>query len=272
MGFTKWIGAFIGYLAGGTLGAILGFAIGYFIDDMSKKSDNQNTNNGRNNFSDASAEDILNRIRQSQTHSQDSRNGFIYTLMVLSAHIIQADGKIMHSEMELVRQFLRANFGENAVSQGNSILLRLFDYRKRNGEQSWKQQIGSACQQMRYAMPEEHRLQLIAFLVEIAKADGKVDETEIRELRNVAYNLGLNIQVVDQMLSLGGQSIDDAYKVLGITKDATDDEVRKAYRKLALKYHPDRVATLGDDVKEAAKKKFQELNDAKDRIFKARNL
>jgi DnaJ like chaperone protein len=74
------------------------------------------------------------------------------------------------------------------------------------------------------------------------------------------------------MLSLGGQSLDDAYKVLGLTKDATDDEVRKAYRKLALQYHPDRVATLGDDVKEAAKKKFQELNDAKDRIYKARNL
>ena len=91
-------------------------------------------------------------------------------------------------------------------------------------------------------------------------------------MRNVAYNLGLNPQVIDQMQSLGGQSLDDAYKVLGLTKDATDDEVRKAYRKLALQYHPDRVATLGDDVKEAAKKKFQELNDAKDRIYKARNL
>jgi DnaJ like chaperone protein len=88
----------------------------------------------------------------------------------------------------------------------------------------------------------------------------------------VAYNLGLNPQVIDQMLSLGGQSLDDAYKVLGLTKDATDDEVRKAYRKLALQYHPDRVATLGEDVKEAAKKKFQELNDARDRIYKARNL
>ena len=88
----------------------------------------------------------------------------------------------------------------------------------------------------------------------------------------MAYNLGFNPQVIDQMLSLGSQSLDDAYKVLGLTKDATDDEIRKAYRKLALQYHPDRVATLGDDVKEAAKKKFQELNDAKDRIYKARNL
>ena len=66
--------------------------------------------------------------------------------------------------------------------------------------------------------------------------------------------------------------MEDAYKVLGIPSTATDDEVRKAYRKMALQYHPDRVATLGNDVKEAAKRKFQEINDAKERIYKARGL
>lgn len=270
MGFTKWIGASLGYLNGGILGAIAGFILGSVVDAITDTKTDTSASNAYDSRFNGTADEILNRARQSQV--QDDRNGFLFSLMVLSAHIIQADGKIMHSEMEMVRQFLRANFGENAVSQGNTILLRLFDYHKQHGEQSWKQQIGEACRQMRMAMPEEHRLQLVAFLAEIAKADGKVDESEIKELRNVAYNLGLNSQVVDQMLSLGGQSLDDAYKVLGLTKDATDDEVRKAYRKLALQYHPDRVATLGEDVKEAAKKKFQELNDAKDRIYKARNI
>jgi len=270
LGFTKWIGAFLGYVNGGTLGAIAGFILGTVFDTFTgKSSDTSSEGNAYSAYGNTTAEDILNRTRQSQ---QGDRNGFLFSLMVLSAHIIQADGKIMHSEMELVRNFLRANFGETAVEQGNNILLRLFDYRKQHGEQSWKQQIGEACRQMRMAMPEEHRLQLVAFLADIAKADGNTAESEIRELRNVAYNLGLNPQVIDQMLSLGGQSLNDAYKVLGLTKDATDDEVRKAYRKLALQYHPDRVATLGEDVKEAAKKKFQELNDAKDRIYKARNL
>jgi len=269
LGYTKWIGAFLGYVNGGTLGAIAGFILGTVIDTFSdKRTDTASDSNAYGAYNNT-AEDILKRARQSQ---QGDRNGFLFSLMVLSAHIIQADGKIMHSEMEHVRNFLRANFGETAVEQGNNILLRLFDYRKQHGEQSWKQQIGEACRQMRMAMPEEHRLQLVAFLADIAKADGITAESEIRELRNVAYNLGLNPQVIDQMLSLGGQSLDDAYKVLGLTKDATDDEVRKAYRKLALQYHPDRVATLGEDVKEAAKKKFQELNDAKDRIYKARNL
>lgn len=74
------------------------------------------------------------------------------------------------------------------------------------------------------------------------------------------------------MLHLGGESLSDAYAVLGITEDATDDEVRKAYRQMAIKHHPDRVATLGDDVKAAATKKFQDINNAKELIYKARGM
>ena len=74
------------------------------------------------------------------------------------------------------------------------------------------------------------------------------------------------------MLHLEGDSLEDAYKVLGVSPDASDDELRKAYRRLALDHHPDRVAKLGDDVRRAAEKKFQEINAAKDRIWKARGL
>ena len=97
-------------------------------------------------------------------------------------------------------------------------------------------------------------------------------DTEIQELRTVAVWLSLDGGLIDQMLCLGGTTLDDAYKALGISPDATDDEVRKAYRRMALKHHPDRVATLGDDVKESAKRKFQEINEAKEKIFKARNM
>ena len=74
------------------------------------------------------------------------------------------------------------------------------------------------------------------------------------------------------MLHLQGDSLEDAYKVLGLTPQATDEEVKRAYRKLALEHHPDRVAKLGDDVRRAAEKKFQEINAAKERIYKARGL
>ena len=120
MGYTKWIGAFLGYVSGGTLGALAGFALGTLFDTFTKSSDASFESNANRAYGNTTAEDILNRARQSQ---QGDRNGFLFSLMVLSAHIIQADGKIMHSEMEHVRNFIRANFGEMAVEQGNKILL-----------------------------------------------------------------------------------------------------------------------------------------------------
>ena len=84
--------------------------------------------------------------------------------------------------------------------------------------------------------------------------------------------MGLEESELDSMLKLSGGTLDDAYAVLGVSPDATDDEVRRAYRTLALKHHPDRVATLGDDIRRAAEKKFQEINEAKERIYKARGM
>lgn len=121
------------------------------------------------------------------------------------------------------------------------------------------------------------RLQLLNYLVIIAKADGVISPEEVAALKEVALYIGLSMQDVESMLNLesgaeASSSIEDAYKVLGVSPSATDDEVKAAYRKMALKHHPDRVATLGDDIRKAAEKKFQEINDAKERIFKARGL
>ena len=98
-------------------------------------------------------------------------------------------------------------------------------------------------------------------------------DAEIAALRDVAANLGLSAADVESMLNLRSSKDDlaAAYKVLGISPSATDDEVKAAYRQMALKHHPDRVSTLGDDVKRAAEKKFKEINDAKEKI-KARGL
>jgi DnaJ like chaperone protein len=110
--------------------------------------------------------------------------------------------------------------------------------------------------------------------VVIAQADGSVHQKEIEAITEVSKYLGITTEDLNAMLNLrdGATNLEAAYKVLGITKDATDEEVKAAYRKMALKHHPDRVATLGDDVKRAAEVKFKEINEAKDLIYKARGL
>jgi DnaJ like chaperone protein len=91
-------------------------------------------------------------------------------------------------------------------------------------------------------------------------------------LREVAAAMGLSASEVDSMLNLGTDTLEAAYKVLEISPSATDDEVKAAYRKLAMKHHPDRVASLGEDVRKAAEEKFRQLNEAKEKIYKARGL
>ena len=270
MAYGKWIGAFLGALNGGILGALAGYALGYVFDVIvgSNKSDDASSFYSSSDYSHSAGDDY-----DSTAPERDGvRNGFLFSLLVLSAHVIQADGKIMHSEMNYLRSFLRQSFGEVAVQQGESIILRLFEYRKSHGDSVWNSQIREACAQMRDVMPEEHLLQLLAYLCEIAKADGRVDDSEVAAIRSICSLLGISVAVVDQYLALGGSDLEDAYKVLGVSPDATDDEIRRAYRELVRKNHPDRVATLGEDVREAAKKKMQEINDAKARIDKARNV
>jgi len=99
-----------------------------------------------------------------------------------------------------------------------------------------------------------------------------VPQSEIAALRDVTQWMQLQVSEVDSMLNLGGHSLDEAYKVLGVSPNATDDEVKKAYRRLALEHHPDKVAALGEDIRRAAEKKFQKINEAKDMIWKARGL
>jgi hypothetical protein len=107
---------------------------------------------------------------------------------------------------------------------------------------------------------------------QIARSDGNVCAAEIDALKEVAQSMQLSAKEVESMLNLSGNSLEEAYKVLEVEPTATDDEVRAAYRRLALKHHPDRVATLGEDIRKAAEEKFQSINNAKERIYKARGM
>ena len=288
MGNMKWVGCWIGgtlgtMLGSGILGTLAGFCLGSIIDEMmdSRADSNDYSTNNQDYYSQGNGYKQYKYGGQnssSNEHSnEEQRNSFLFSMLVLSSYIIKADNKIMHSEMEFVRQFLRQNFGEQAVNQGQEILLKLFEIQKKQGIQVFRNTIHQSCAEIKHNMNVSQRLQLLNYLVIIAKVDGYVSPEEIKALKEIARHLGLTAKDVDSMLNMENgartnSNIEDAYKVLGLSSTATDDEVKVAYRKMALKHHPDRVATLGEDIRKAAEKKFQDINDAKERIFKARGL
>lgn len=275
MALGKWIGSALGWIlsGGNVLGAIAGYCIGSLLSDATSTAERDNGFNGngntfRNDYSDT---------QFNQRPFEEDRNSFLFSMLVLSSYIIKADGKIMHSEMNCVRNFLRNNFGEQAVQQGEDILLKLFEMQKQQGTTTFKETIRKSCVEISFHMNIGQRLQLLDYLIIIAKVDGTISPEEVYALKEVATYLGLSAQDVDSMLNMEVSSnqqigLDEAYKILGISPNATNDEVKAAYRKMALKHHPDRVSTLGDDIREAAEKKFQEINNAKERIYKARGL
>jgi DnaJ like chaperone protein len=265
MGAAKWIGGIIGFMSGGPLGALAGYVLGSLLDTAFDSNVESPHDNGQRRYTQGSYSDPL----------EGNRTSFRFALLVMASYIIRADGRIMHSEMEYVRNFLRQNFGEEAAKEGNDILLRLFEQRKemeRNNPYAFINTIRQCAAQLTSALTYEQRLQLLAFLCGIAKADGQVSPEEVDALKEIARYMQMQEAEVNSLLNLGGDSLEEAYKVLEVSPDATDQEVRAAYRQLALKHHPDRVATLGEDVKKAAEEKFQQINNAKEKIYKARGM
>ena len=258
MGIFKWIGGALGFMVAPPLGIFLGYFIGSLIDGIFD-SDDGGTYYQESDGSQSSG-------YSSSRYDTGRRNSFLFSMLVLASYIIRADGK-----------FLRVNFGESAVQQGNDIILRLLEEQKKTTRYVYQQRIREVCQQIAVSLNYSERLQLLNFLVDLAKADGSVPQSELNALYEIAQYLGMSRSDVDMMLNLNRGSssegtLEEAYKVLGVPPTATDDEVKKAYRKLALEHHPDRVSALGEDVRKAAEKKFQEINAAKEKIYKARGL
>lgn len=272
MGIFKWIGGALGFIIYPPLGAFLGFFLGSIIDGL---TDEQKVIPGSGSDENTG----------SGNYDEGRRNSFLFSMLVISSYIIRADGKIMHSEMEYVRNFLRSNFGEDAAQQGNKILLRLFEEAKKMDATSpfaYKNEIRKVCSQVAVNLSYSERLQLMNFLIIIAKVDGHVAQEEVAAIYEVGTYMLIQRSDIESLLNLSSNSnsgtndsigsLEDAYKVLGVPPTATDEEVKTAYKKLALKHHPDRVATLGEDVRKAAEKKFQEINNAKERVYKARGM
>ncbi len=246
MGLGKWISGAIGWALGGPIGGIIGFSLGALFE-------NNSSNSGSNGGYDAGT-------RNGYT---EQRNSFMVSLLVLSAAVMKADGKVMRSELDYVKGFIRSNFGEYAVAQALKILQDLL---QKNID------LPQVCAQIKVYMDMPQRLQLLHYLVGIAQADGNVSQSELEELKRIARYLGISDRESESVLAMFGNRLEDAYKVLELSPDATDEQVKKAYKKMALKHHPDRVEALGEDVKRAAEEKFKAISTAYETIKKERGF
>lgn len=235
----KWIGGGLGWAFGGPIGALLGFLLGSFFDIATVSSSQTSMNKGT------------------------QRGDFILTFLVLSAAVMKADKIIKKSELEFVKTFLRNNFGEQQTLESLQILKELLEK---------DIPLDDVCHQVRFNMNSPLKLQIIHYLYGIAAADGEVHESEIRIIEEIAMKIGLSARDHNSVKSMFVKETDSAYEILGVSKSSTNDEIKKAYRSMAIKYHPDKVSNMGEDIQNAAKEKFQTLNDAYERIKKERDI
>ena len=241
MGLGKWIAGALGWAMFGPIGGILGY---YFASRVERLAE----------ASVAYGED--------QTWNQGQRNSFLMSLLVLSASVIKADGKTTSQELSTLRSFFASNFGVQAGNEAEEIVRELLtkDYN-----------LYEVCCQIRSCMDYSQRLQLYHYLVALGASDG-LHQGEIDVLEAIATYIGLSKAEVDSILAQFRPSNDSNYRILEIEPNATEEEVKKAYRKMAIKYHPDKVATLGEDVQKAAEEKFKAISQAYEAICRERGI
>ncbi|MCW3102796.1 MAG: hypothetical protein JWO09_1236 [Bacteroidetes bacterium] len=243
--FGKWVGSGLGWALGGPLGAVLGFALGSMFDAAS--------------ITVQTTSGIPNPGRMNAPHAGD----FAASLLVLSAAVMKSDGRTLKSELDYVKSFLVRQFGE-AQAQEQILMLK----------EILKQEIPlrEVCVQIRQYMPHAERLQLIHYLFGISKADGHVHPSELETVSMISEYLGVNSADFNSLKAMYFRDTNSDYRILEVEPDASDEDIKKAYRKMAVKFHPDKVAALGDEVQHAAKEKFQKVQEAYENIKKQRGF
>lgn len=240
--YSKWLGGGLGWVLGGPIGAILGFALGSALDNNRGTATQKGGGYAR---------------------TRTTASDFSVTLLVLTAAVMKADGKIVKAELDFVKDFLKRSFG---IAKAREMTLMLrdivdqeFDFRP-------------ICRQIAQNMDQAGRLELLHLLFGLAMADGDLSQAEVRILQEMAQLLRISEAGYNSIRAMYGHSTEDAYTVLEVSENATDEEVKKAYRKLATKHHPDKVAHLGEEVQQAAKEKFQQINQAWEQVKKVRGI
>ncbi len=249
---------FIGYLTTrNIIGAILGFLVGTYVDNLQRAKNTQTRQS--NQYRGRTAEEIYNYYQ-----SRSSRATDIPTiLMALSAAVMKADGKVLKVELSYVKAFFKQQFGNQFSPEHLQVLKNYLDS---------DIPITQICADVRIHLRPESRLQLVHYLFGIAQVDGDVSPQELNVIANIASMMGIPQTDFDSVKNMFYRNVDSDYKILGIEENATDDEVKRAYRKMAVKFHPDKVAQMGEEFQKGAKEKFQKIQEAYEAIKKRRGM
>ncbi len=240
MSLGKWIGAGLGWAFFGPIGGIMGFLLGYAVDSAGNKT-------------------VANVPHASST----TRGDFMVSLLVLSAAVMKVDGRITKAELDFVKKFLLKSFGEEAATDAVRMLRDIL-----------KQEIPvrDVSRQIGANLDYSSRLQLLHYLFGISSADGQTHRHEVDMIHVIATQMGVTDHDFNSIKSMFYNDTHIAYSILGLEPNATNDEIKKAYRKMAVEYHPDKVSYLGDEVQTAAKEKFQKINQAYENLKKERGF
>lgn len=238
--FGKWLGGGLGFAMGGPMGGLLGFLVGSMLDSATQHSSKQTT-------------------RPARTTQGD----FGMSLLILVAAVMKADGKVVKSELDYVKQFFIRQFGQESAKEA---LLMLKDIIKQEIP------VRDVCLQISRNMDYSSRLQLLHLLFNVSLSDSKIQTSEIEVIENISGYLGV---ASNDFLSIKNMFIpetDSSYKILEIETSSSNEDVKKAYRRMAMKYHPDKVSHLGDEFRKTAEEKFRKVNEAYEKIKKERNM
>jgi DnaJ like chaperone protein len=238
--FGKWLGGGLGFVMGGPIGGLLGFLVGSMIDSTTITTSTYTS------------------------HPQRTTQGdFGMSLLVLVAAVMKADGKVVKSELDYVKQFFVRQFGQESAKEA---LLMLKDIIKQEIP------VRDVCVQISRNMDYSSRLQLLHLLFNVSLADSTIHPSEIEIIEKISSYLGVAGGDYTSIKNMFIPETDSSYKILETEPSSTNDEVKKAYRRMAMKYHPDKVSHLGDDFRKTAEEKFKKVNEAYDKIKKERNM
>lgn len=243
----RWLGAFIGFLLFRWIGAILGYLLGSLLD---------NTYGG-------SARGYTGMFR-GQDRTRVTPADFELNLLSLASLVIRADGQVNQTELDFVRMYFVQAYGKERAN----ATFRVFNEVVKKREISGSRIGGLLRQRMRY----EARLQVLHFLFSIANADGVVSNAEAAEIARISGYLGVQRADFESIKAMFFKNPDSAYKILEIAPGATASEIKSAYRRMAKKYHPDKLQHMDEAYRKGAEEKFQKVQEAYEQLQKEKGF